>query len=265
MRWLPHFLPSLCLGFALLVSLPLDAATAGGVQRSSTPYIVVLDPGHGGSDSGAADASQTVVEKTLTLQVAERTGAYLKAMGYRVYLTRTRDREVNLPPRDVNHDGKIDHADELVARNIFANRHHADAFVSIHFDASTSPDIHGTHSYYCPDRPFRRNNQRLATLLTSSISHSLAQAHYSSPNNGTQTDVADVVPQDRSDYPWFLVLGPSMKHYVVGTIMPGALVETLYLSSPRDATALHRSSTIAAIAHGYANGIRTYFDGHTRH
>lgn len=252
------------LALLLLFSAP-NAVTARGRHQESKPYVVVLDPGHGGSDVGAADSSQTVVEKTLTLEVAQRAATDLKAMGYRVYLTRTRDRDVNLPPRDWNGDGKIDHADEFVARNVFANRHHADVFVSIHFDASSVPDTHGTHGYYCPDRPFHGSNQRLATLLTSSIASSLTRGGYSSPNNGVVTDVADVVPQERADYPWFLVLGPSMKHYVIGTNMPGALIESLYLSSPRDVAALRHASTIAAIARGYAAGIHAYFNGHARH
>ena len=77
------------------------------------------------------------------------------------------------------------------------------------------------------------------------------------------TDVADVVAQERSNYPWFLVLGPSMKHFVIASQMPGALIESLYLSSPRDVAGLHRRSTIAALGQGYANGIKAYFDGHT--
>ena len=51
----------------------------------------------------------------------------------------------------------------------------------------------------------------------------------------------------------------------VHTNMPGALIESLYLSSPRDVAALRHASTIAAIARGYAAGIHAYFNGHARH
>jgi len=77
--------------------------------------------------------------------------------------------------------------------------------------------------------------------------------------------VADVVPQQFADYPWFFVLGPSWPRRITGTAMPGALIESLYLSSPRDAAALRHSSIVGAIAEGYANGIRAYFSGKTRH
>jgi N-acetylmuramoyl-L-alanine amidase len=255
------------LASGLLLIMPYQAAARTGYPAAGLgavhqrPFIVVLDPGHGGSDPGAIDASGRLLEKDLTLQVAQRAEVDLRAMGYRVYLTRTRDQGVNTPPRDLNHDGHIDHVDELDARNLFANRHHADVIVSIHFDGIGDPSIHGTHGYYCPARPFWRKSERLADLLTAAITSSLGRAHYSSPNNGVQTDVADIVPQTRPDYPWFLILGPSLRHFVTGTNMPGALIESLYLTSPRDAAALGRSSTIAAIAQGYADGIRAYFGG----
>ena len=247
----------------LLLILPYHAVARTGALHQR-PFIVVLDPGHGGSDPGAVDASGKLMEKDLTLQVAQRTEVDLRGMGYRVYLTRTRDQGVNTPPRDLNHDGHIDHVDELDARNLFANRHHADVIVSIHFDAIGDPSIHGTHGYYCPARPFWRQSERLANLLTAAVASSLAHAHYSSPDNGVQTDVDDNVPQTRPDYPWFLILGPSLRHFVTGTNMPGALIESLFLSSPRDAAALGHSSIIAAIAQGYADGIRGYFGGRAR-
>jgi N-acetylmuramoyl-L-alanine amidase len=259
-RLKPSFAVAALVASGLLLILPYHAAARTGALHQR-PFIVVLDPGHGGSEPGAVDASGRLLEKNLTLQVAQRAEADLRAMGYRVYLTRTRDQGVNTPPRDLNHDGHIDHVDELDARTLFANRHHADLIVSIHFDGSGDPSIHGTHGYYCPARPFWRKSERLADLLTAAITSSLAHAHYSSPNNGVQTDVADIVPQTRPDYPWFLILGPSLRHFVTGTNMPGALIESLYLSSPSDAAALGHASIIAAIAQGYADGIRAYFGG----
>ena len=264
MRYGQHFLQALLLGALATSSLALPARVAArGGHQTGTPYIVVLDAGHGGSDTGAA-ASDTEVEKYLTLAVAKVAAKDLQAMGYRVYVDRRRDQAVNTPPRDLNADGQIDHVDEFSARTLFANRHHADLLVSIHFDASTNEGIHGTHGYYCPARPFWRQSEKLAKLLTSSVSSAVRQAGYGDTNNGVETDVADVVPQTRADYPWFLVLGPSVRHYVIGSAMPGALVETMYLSSPRDAAALLKQSIIKAAARGYANGIRMYFAGQSR-
>ncbi|MGH2449369.1 MAG: N-acetylmuramoyl-L-alanine amidase family protein [Chloroflexota bacterium] len=252
---------SICISIAILL-LFIFAAPAGA--QGSRPLVVVLDPGHGGPYIGAASTDGSEVEKILTLRVAKLAGKDLRNMGYRVFLTRTRDQAVNTPPRDVNHDGMIDQSDDEVARAIFANKHHADVFVSIHFDgAAGAPQTHGTHGYYCPARPFWRKSRRLADLLTSHISNDLTRSGYRSPNNGVQTDVADIVPQKWANYPWFVVLGPSRPHEVIGSQMPGALIESLYLSSPRDVAALRHQRTIVALARGYADGIRAYFHGHT--
>lgn len=251
----------------LAISLLGPSIVSARTRHHSEPLVVVLDPGHGGQmhygdESGAVSPDGILLEKNMTLAVAKLAARDLQTMGYRVFLTRTRDEHVNMPPRDLNHDGKIDHVDEYNARTLFANRHHADVFVSIHFDGSNDPTISGTHGYWCPARPFWRSNQRLATLLTAGVVRSLQHAGYTDSNNGVQTDVADVVPQSRADYPWFLVLGPSRHHWLTGSAMPGALIETLYMSSPRDDHAMRNPVMVAAMAQGYANGIHAYFNGH---
>jgi N-acetylmuramoyl-L-alanine amidase len=250
---------------ALSVLIPSSALASRHHQQA---LIVVLDPGHGGvmhygDESGAADPTGTLLEKQMTLKVALVAATDLRSMGYKVFLTRTRDQSVDVPPRDLNHDGKIDHIDEYNARTLFANRQHADVFVSIHFDGSNDPSMHGTHGYYCPARPFWRQSLHLATVLTASLASSLTHAGYSDPNNGVQTDVADKIPQTRADYPWFLVLGPSRHHWITGTAMPGALIETLYMSSARDDAVMRRPSMVAAMGKGYAGGIRAFFGGRT--
>lgn len=241
----------------MLLNAP-SGASARSRHHTDAPQIVVIDPGHGGSEPGAADASGQLLEKDLTLRVAKAAQARLARMGYAVYLTRTRDRGANYPPRDLNQDGKINRVDDFDARSLFANRHHADVFVSIHFDGSTDPTIRGTHGYYCPARPFWRQSQTLATMLTAAIASALQKSGYRDVNGGVETDVADIVPQTRQDYPWFLVLGPSRHHFITGTAMPGALIETLYLSSPDDAAALRHRATIDTLAKGYATGIAAY-------
>ncbi len=254
----------LAAALCVLALIPPLRAVAANRHQVSAPRIVMLDPGHGGTETGAVDVTGTLVEKTLTLEVAKKAATDLEALGYRVYLTRTSDQPVNTPPRDLNHDGKIDHVDEFDARTLAANRRHADVFVSIHFDGSTDPTIRGTHGYYCPARPFWRQSQMLADDITSAVTASVRKSGYDDVDAGVETDVADVVPQTRADYPWFLVLGPSRKNWLTGTAMPGALIENLFLSSPRDTAALRKPATIAAIAQGYAAGIHAYFAHTTR-
>jgi N-acetylmuramoyl-L-alanine amidase len=254
----------------LIFVAALIPAQAGAKSHKATPLIVVLDPGHGGGGpdelyTGAADAAGDLVESHLTFQVATLAKTYLQKMGYTVYLTRrSADIQANYPSRDLNHDGKIDQLDDYNARTMFANSHHADVFVSIHFDGIAGvPTMHGTHGYYCPARPFWKQSKRLAGIMTAAVAKGITSSSYRSPNLGIGTDVADKVPQRFPDYPWFFVLGPSWKKRITGSAMPGALIESLFLSSPADVAALRKKSTIPGIAHGYANGIRAYFGGKT--
>lgn len=264
----PRLLRTALFAACLGILLPTGAMARHHTHKLK-PYVVILDPGHGGPYTGAADSTGLyavqLTEKALTLSTALYAAKDLRAMGYTVFLTRTRDGLVDWGQRDLNGDGRFTSADELVARNLFANRHHGDIFLSIHYDGTLSPGLHGTHGYYCPARPFWRKSRHLATLLTAAVPTALQRAGYPSPDNGIDTDVNDKIPQTLPDYPWFLQLGPYRKHFVIPTMMPGALIESLYLSSPRDVRALHRPGIVAAIGRGYANGIRAYFGGKVKH
>lgn len=93
-----------------------------GIQPFTT---VVLDPGHGGHDKGAA--SKFGYEKNFALDVALRTRPLLEKQGYKVVMTRSTDVFIPLEQRPA------------VANNIAGS-----IFVSIHFNATnTNPDARG--------------------------------------------------------------------------------------------------------------------------
>lgn len=99
-----------------------------GPAEPALSGVVALDPGHGGSNTGAAYGG--VREKDLNLSIAQRTASLLEAAGLTVVLTRTDDRDVGL----------YDRTDFAAARN-------ADVFVSIHCNASvTNPDATGVYT-----------------------------------------------------------------------------------------------------------------------
>src|SRR5438270_14088035 len=111
-----RIIPAVILIALLLVPNAASGATGRTKHHTVSPYIVVLDAGHGGQmhygdESGAPSADGTLLEKTMTLVVAKLAAADLRQMGYRVYLTRTQDQPVNTPPRDWNGDGKINKVD----------------------------------------------------------------------------------------------------------------------------------------------------------
>jgi N-acetylmuramoyl-L-alanine amidase len=87
-----------------------------------TNRIIVIDPGHGGEDSGTKSVLGSRYEKEFTLDWARRLEALLTAKGWDVYLTRANDSELPLSNR--------------VA---IAEQRKADLFVSLHFN-SAAPD-----------------------------------------------------------------------------------------------------------------------------
>lgn len=104
--------------------LPLPAAT-------NTVQTIVIDPGHGGDDTGVKTADG-VLEKQLTLDIAKRIKTLVESrLGIRVVLTR-------------EDDGALP-ADE---RAIIANNSRADLFLSLHFNAAPSPAASGAQVYY---------------------------------------------------------------------------------------------------------------------
>lgn len=153
------------LGLAITVTDP--AAAAASISGPSPPpiqaaaarsRIIVIDPGHGGSDSGAMHLG--LVEKTLTLDIAMRLRAILVARGWSVLLTRERDVDVYQPNDEAR--------DELQARDDVANAANAQLFVSIHCNAYLTGGPHGTTTYfYKPEsRAFAQSvHDRLAATL----------------------------------------------------------------------------------------------------
>ncbi|RKY22867.1 MAG: hypothetical protein DRP90_00025 [Planctomycetota bacterium] len=112
-------------------------ATRRPSRRPGVRGTVVLDPGHGGNDSGAVGPRTGVKEKDLNLSVAKRVRSLLAAAGVRVVMTRTADVYVGLRAR--------------VAK---ANAAGADCFVSIHHNAASSPRTKGFEVFYSSNNPF---------------------------------------------------------------------------------------------------------------
>ena len=90
----------------------------GLVLPSKPNPVIVIDPGHGGSNTGTRSVLDGRFEKVFTLNLARRLAPLLEREGWRVFLTRTNDTDVSLADR--------------VA---FAERCGADLFVSLHFNA----------------------------------------------------------------------------------------------------------------------------------
>ncbi|MEM9864062.1 MAG: N-acetylmuramoyl-L-alanine amidase [Myxococcota bacterium] len=98
------------------------------VAMPAAAQVVVLDPGHGGSDPGAVGCG--LQEATVVLDVTQRAATLLRNAGVTVHVTRSDDRFVTLS-----------------GRSSFANARGADRFVSVHANANAGTPATGTETF----------------------------------------------------------------------------------------------------------------------
>ncbi len=211
------------------------APTQGKQDRT-----IFLDPGHGGLDPGVVGATadgRQVLEKDATLAVATRLTALLRAAGYRVVMARTEDTTVlKLSATDSvlgSMNTTAEHRD-LVTRAACANAAGAAVLLSIHFDGFNDPSVGGTETFYDPVRPFADANRRLAADLQSALVAGLGAS-----DRGVWTDdqlAAPTLTASGSAYGHLIELGPTSPGWVDNpSQMPGALVEPLFVTNPKEA------------------------------
>lgn len=225
-------------------------------KRQQETLVVVIDPGHGGADPGAVGKRKTK-EKTVVLAIAKQLAACINATrGMKAYLTRSTD--VFLP---------------LHKRAAFAINHKAHLFVSVHADAWTNPRANGSSVF------------TLSTHGASSLqARWLAQTQNKSDEIGGM-DFRDVASQARSTVVDMLAetklrygiqlgdavleelarLGPLHKstvEYAEFAVLkaqgvPSILVETAFISNPKDETRLTNKREQAHFATAIYKGILT--------
>ncbi|WP_285765503.1 SH3 domain-containing protein [Peribacillus sp. SI8-4] len=121
-----------------------------GVEKYLKDKTIVIDPGHGGRDSGTIGVGGTL-EKNLTIRTAELLRDKLQAAGAKVILTRTGNTYVPLSSRVGT-----------------SHIHEADAFISLHYDSTMDQITSGITTYYYHDY-----QQGLASALAHSFSSSM--------------------------------------------------------------------------------------------
>ena len=127
------------------------------ISQAST---IILDPGHGGEDSGTAPRGM-VAEKKAALDVALRAAAKLRAAGHRVILSRKSDEFIELSDR-------VNLSNRTPGKPIF---------VSLHFNSCPNRAISGIETYY-----YSRRSAKLA----SSLHHRIVQST-GSPDRGIRS------------------------------------------------------------------------------
>ena len=203
--------------------------------------VVVLDPGHGGSENGARGVVE--VEKKATLEYARAVKAKLELAGMRVVLTR--DADQLLPIR------------ERVRR---ANAAKADAFVSIHLNASPDKTQRGFETYVLAREAQDREARDLALRegaasgdvagIVSDLRQEGAEARAARLGRNIQTRLAGVLgkPFDRG-------LKQAPLDVLKGHRAPAVLVEVGFIDHAEEGKAIVAPETVAKIADAIAAGI----------
>lgn len=217
---------------------------------------ILLDPGHGGEDCGAkifvGKKNKTkICEKDIALSLAKLIKDYLPK-NYRIYLTRSIDREVTLGERA-----------EL------AEKIKADLFVSIHINSSRSRRSHGFETFYLDnhnDQAVKRveelenknGDKKVDTVdkilidlvidQTAPRSLKLANTVHSSISNKIKKPFKMT---DRG-------VKPALFFVLALTKRPAILLEAGFLSSPKEASKLRTKKFQEAYARGVAEGIHQY-------
>ncbi|MHB8440069.1 MAG: N-acetylmuramoyl-L-alanine amidase family protein [Acidimicrobiales bacterium] len=238
--------------------------------------VVFLDAGHGGLDPGAQGVTQsgkTIYEADLTLPVAQDTMALLRASGYQVVLSRTRNENVaRLAPYDT--DGTLLSLqgvhDDIAARDICANDAHASALVGIYFDAG-GPANAGSLTAYDTARRFATQNEQLAQLLDRDTVAAMNAQGWQIPDAGAQSDAQlGSLSGDPSQgglaalaaqYNHLMLLGPAEAGYFsTPSEMPGSVIEPLFITDAFEGTIAASSQGQNVIARGIATAVEQFLD-----
>ena len=215
---------------------PAGRAESRTLQSStaSKPFtVVVLDPGHGGRDSGAMCGG--VLEKDLTLDVARRIDRLLNSEGVATLMTRVGDSYVSLADRAA-----------------FANRVRKCIFVSIHFNEDNQPVARGVETYYAA-------HQITAGSLLASWLPFLWRPLSDSPNPESQ-NLAGLVQASLVARTRALDRGTQARQFFViaNVTSPAVLIEGGFLRNKEDISKLASQDYRDQIAAAVADGVLRY-------
>ncbi|SFV66323.1 N-acetylmuramoyl-L-alanine amidase [hydrothermal vent metagenome] len=226
-------------------------------SRINRNKIIVIDPGHGGKDPGAI-GYKGYKEKNVVLAIGKYLRTILKARGYKVYMTRSSDYFV-----------------KLRNRTQFANKKHADIFISIHANAVGKQDIrktYGLETYYLSKSRSNRA-KRVAAIENSSDLVDMnyyAKESFLNTLNSHNIIAANKLAIDlqrsilaslKSRYRYIKDDGVREGPFwvLVGAQMPAVLIETGFITNPREAKRLVNKTYEKRLAKGIADGVERYF------
>jgi N-acetylmuramoyl-L-alanine amidase len=198
--------------------------------------VIVIDPGHGGGNTGTKSVLDGRFEKEFTLDWAKRLKPLLEQEGWTVFLTRTNDTEISLPDRIA-----------------FAEAHQAGVFISLHFNSAAPDTQQSGLETYCltptgmpsnltrgyddtvsqnfPDNYYDDQNLQLAMRLQSALLHASGE-------------------EDRG------VRRARFMGVLSGQHQPAILIEGGYLSNPHEAGKIESAEFRQKLAEAVAAALK---------
>lgn len=217
----------------VLQPAPIPRLRAEQHRRVEPFALVVLDPGHGGADSGAM--AGTLAEKDLALDIAWRIDRFLTAQGVATLMTRVGDSYV-----------------ALADRAALANRAEDAVFVSIHLNEGARPVASGVETYFAAQQTSGR--PRLASWLP------FLQAMSSNSPNIESQSLAGFIQQELVAQTRATNRGTKAEQfYVLANVRhPAVLVENGFLTNKDDAGKLGEANYREQLAMAISSGILKY-------
>lgn len=189
-------------------------------------------------------------------------------------MTRDTDVAVNATGRDVNDDGRTaahdspgsdrnKTLDEIQARINICNEAKADVLVSIHINGYSTTKPRGYETWFTRERPFGDRSAEFATLAYAHLKEQLANIGYVLPaeeERGVLPDTAADVQMEHQVFKHFIITGPEIPGVIEPSKMPGAIVESFFLSNPNDVAVMTSPDGANAIVTAYEQAIVEYFE-----
>jgi N-acetylmuramoyl-L-alanine amidase len=219
-----------------------------GVRR------IVIDPGHGGRDYGAPGYLKGVHEKDVVLKLARRLAKKIrKELGCEVIMTRNSDRNLTLEERTA-----------------IANTKNADLFISIHTNAVRDRRAYGIETFFLnlatdndailvaarENATSAKNISDLETILSdlmqnAKINESSRLAVYvqKSIDRRLRKHYSRIKSKGVKQAPFYVLLGAQM---------PAILIETSFISNPRECKRLKNTEYQDQMAEAIVDGIKEY-------
>jgi N-acetylmuramoyl-L-alanine amidase len=231
---------------------------AGPASAAAAPITIVVDPGHGGTETGAIGPGG-LQEKDVTLEIAKRVAAALpRALACRTVLTRDTDLLISLDDR-----------------TSIANHEKADLFLSIHANSSRAASAQGSETYY------------LSLEASDKIAQEVASRENAAPGAPTPGPLASNNP-DLDFVLWDLAQSAHLKEsseladaiqaelngvsqtanrgikqapfrVLVGATMPAVLVEVAFISNPDGEKKLRSPEFQQAISDAVVRAVARFF------